>query len=105
RVSTATVRRMIERRLLPATQPVLYAPWTIREEDLATAAVQRAIETVRSGGALPRSGESAQLALEDSSTWALCRWIGWTEEDDILAVLDEVTAAEGMDLVIVEGWM
>ena len=68
RVSTATVRRMIERRLLPATQPVLYAPWTIREEDLATAAVQRAIETVRSGGALPRSGESAQLALEDSST-------------------------------------
>jgi len=68
RVSTATVRRMIERRLLPATQPALYAPWAIHEEDLSTAAVQRATETVRSGGALPRSGESAQLALEDSST-------------------------------------
>src|SRR2546426_181070 len=27
---------------------------------------------------------------------------GWTEEDDILAVLDEVTAAQGLDLLLVE---
>jgi excisionase family DNA binding protein len=67
-VSAPTVRRMIELGVLPATQPVLYAPWTIREEDLATEAVQRAVETVRSGRALPRSGATPQLALEDSST-------------------------------------
>jgi excisionase family DNA binding protein len=67
-VSPATVRRMIQAGLLPATQPVLYAPWAIHEEDLAKRAVQQAIEAVRSGRALPRTGETAQLALEDSST-------------------------------------
>jgi excisionase family DNA binding protein len=67
-VSTPTVRRMIERGLLPAAQPALYAPWAIREEDLTTSAVQRAVDAVRSGRALPRSDATAQLTLEDSST-------------------------------------
>ena len=55
RVSTTTVRRMIELGLLPATQPVLYAPWAIREEELAKEAVQQAVEAVKSGRALPRT--------------------------------------------------
>ena len=33
-ISATTVRRLIVLGLLPATQPVLYAPWTIRREDL-----------------------------------------------------------------------
>lgn len=67
-VSTQTVRRLIQLGLLPATQPVLYAPWAIREEDLVKDVVQRAVEAVRNGRALPRTAATAQLTLEDSTT-------------------------------------
>jgi excisionase family DNA binding protein len=39
-VSTITVRRMIERHLLRATQSVMHAPWVIRREDLHRGSVQ-----------------------------------------------------------------
>jgi excisionase family DNA binding protein len=67
-VSTGTVRRMISLGLLPATQPVLHAPWAIREEDLQIAAVQRAVEAVKRGGALPRTHAPGQLTLDNSTT-------------------------------------
>jgi excisionase family DNA binding protein len=67
-VSTTTVRRMIEIGLIRATQPVLYAPWAIREEELHRDATKQAIEAIRSGRTLPRTRESAQLTLEDSRT-------------------------------------
>lgn len=67
-VSAATVRRMIELGMLPATQPVLHAPWAIRQEDLAREAVQRAVTAVKAGRALPRSDDVAQLRLTESTT-------------------------------------
>jgi DNA invertase Pin-like site-specific DNA recombinase len=67
-VSTTTVRRMIKLGLLPATQPVLHAPWTIRREDLERETVQRAVAAIKAGGALPRTAEDRQLTLEESTT-------------------------------------
>jgi hypothetical protein len=66
--SAMTVRKMIRRGLLAATQPVPHAPWAIRAEDLAQEAVQRAAETVTRGGRLPPRGESEQLTLTESTT-------------------------------------
>ena len=67
-ISTSTVRRMITHRILPATQPALYAPWAIREADLENEAVRRVADTVRRGGAVPRTPDATQLTLEQSTT-------------------------------------
>jgi excisionase family DNA binding protein len=67
-ISAMTVRRMITRGLLPATQPVREAPWTIRREDLDLETVQRTVAAIKRGGALPRTRATAQLSLEESHT-------------------------------------
>ena len=67
-VSATTVRRMITRGLLPATQPVREAPWAIRREDLDLETVQRTVAAIKRGGALPRTRATAQLSLEESHT-------------------------------------
>jgi excisionase family DNA binding protein len=67
-VSALTVRRMIAIGTLPARQPVRYAPWAIRREDLDAEAIQRTAEAVKRGYALPRSADPAQLSLENSGT-------------------------------------
>ncbi len=67
-IGTATVRQMIVRGLLPATQPVRYAPWAIRREDLERDAVRRAVEALKRERALPRTASTEQLTLEDSHT-------------------------------------
>src|SRR5262245_36488704 len=65
-VSAATVRRMITLGMLPATQPVLHAPWAIRTEDLQLDAVQRAVGGIRAGRSLPRTQDEEQLTLPES---------------------------------------
>ena len=67
-VSPMTVRRLITRKMLPATQPVPYAPWAIRPEDLALEDVQRAVEVVKQGHRLPQPISEAQLTLNNSQT-------------------------------------
>jgi excisionase family DNA binding protein len=67
-ISATTVRRMITRGLLPATQPVREAPWAIRREDLDLETVQRTVTAIKRGGALPRTRATAQLSLEESHT-------------------------------------
>jgi excisionase family DNA binding protein len=67
-VSAATVRRMITMGLLPATQPVVHAPWAIREDDFQTDGVQRVIDAIKQGGALPRTEVPGQLTFENSTT-------------------------------------
>jgi DNA invertase Pin-like site-specific DNA recombinase len=67
-VSTTTVRRLIVSGRLPATQPVPYAPWTIRPEDLHSAGLQRVLHAVKSGRRLPRTSPEAQLLLIESRT-------------------------------------
>ena len=67
-VSPMTVRRLITRKMLPATQPVPYAPWAIRPEDLQLAHVQRAVAAVKQGHRLPQPSSQTQLTLNDSQT-------------------------------------
>jgi DNA invertase Pin-like site-specific DNA recombinase len=67
-VSPMTVRRLVIGKVLPATQPVPYAPWTIRREDLAREQVQRAAEAVKKGRGLPQPGSENQLTLSNSQT-------------------------------------
>lgn len=63
-----TVRRMIVTGLLPAKQPVPYAPWAIQREALAGDSVKRAVEAVRRGRTLPRTASGGQLGLINSQT-------------------------------------
>jgi DNA invertase Pin-like site-specific DNA recombinase len=67
-VSPMTIRRLITLKVLPATQPVPYAPWAIRQEDLALERVQRAAAAVKNGRALPQPGAEMQLTLANSQT-------------------------------------
>jgi excisionase family DNA binding protein len=67
-VSTMTVRRMIMKGLLPARQPVPYAPWAVRREDVSAEPVQRAVAAVKQGRVLPRTAPEAQLTLIKSRT-------------------------------------
>jgi hypothetical protein len=67
-ISATTVRRLIMLGLLPATQPVLYAPWIIRRQDLERAAVQHAVGVIKAGGVLPRTPDAGQLTFEKSTT-------------------------------------
>lgn len=67
-VSPPTVRKLIRSGRLPATQPLPYAPWAIRPDDLHTAAIQQAVQAVQSGRRLPRTAPAAQLTLMNSQT-------------------------------------
>jgi DNA invertase Pin-like site-specific DNA recombinase len=67
-VSPMTVRRLIIGKVLPATQPVPYAPWAIRHEDLAIEPVQRAAEAVKKERRLPQPASETQLTLSNSQT-------------------------------------
>lgn len=67
-VSASTVRRMIERRILPAQQVVRYAPWVIQHADLELPQVVAAVETVRSGGPVPRSHPGQTVIPFESTT-------------------------------------
>jgi hypothetical protein len=67
-VSAMTIRRLITRKLLPATQPVPYAPWAIRREDLALEPVQRAVEAVKADHRLPQPAADLQLTFDNSRT-------------------------------------
>ena len=67
-VSPDLVRRLIKTGILPATQPVKHAPWSIRRDDLRTDAVRRAVDSVKRGKSLPRSPDAAQLPLIKPTT-------------------------------------
>jgi DNA invertase Pin-like site-specific DNA recombinase len=65
-VSAMTVRRTILRGLLPAKQPVPYAPWAIQREALNAGAVQQAIKAVKRGRPVPQTAPTGQLNLMNS---------------------------------------
>ena len=68
-VSTTTVRNLIVSGRLPATQPVPYAPWAIRREDLGTARGSNTCSTRSSlARRLPRTSPETQLPLIESRT-------------------------------------
>jgi DNA invertase Pin-like site-specific DNA recombinase len=65
-VSELLVKRMIERKVLPARQAVPCAPWEISLDDLNSPAVQQAIENARNGKRppTPQDEESDRLFSE-----------------------------------------
>jgi len=65
-VSHPIVRRMIKTGILPATQPVPFAPWAIQPEHLMAEVVQRAAATIQHGGTLPPNTSETQLTLVES---------------------------------------
>ncbi len=67
-VSPTTVRRLIERSILPATQVLPHAPWLIQRADLEREAVQDFIRAIRRGQSLPRTHSANQLSLANSGT-------------------------------------
>jgi excisionase family DNA binding protein len=52
-ISGRSVRRMIERKTLHATQVVACAPWQIRAEALETEAIKKAVRDIKSRVHLP----------------------------------------------------
>lgn len=69
-ISPTALRRMIDRKLIPATQVVAYAPWEIVPEALDSEAVRVAVEAVKRGRAVPRDRRSIgndTLSLEFGS--------------------------------------
>ena len=67
-VSTEAVRKLIERGVLSARQPVPYAPWAISREQLADEPVRAAVEIVKLRRKLPQSIPAEQLNLIKSGT-------------------------------------
>ena len=57
-VSTMTLRRLIKRQILSATQAGVGAPWVIRRDDLALPSVQNALRDP------PRTANDKQMVLD-----------------------------------------
>jgi DNA invertase Pin-like site-specific DNA recombinase len=66
-VSTTSVRRMIELKVIPAVQAVECAPWEIPEDALQTEAVQKAASNTKNRIRLPRTrnGEGQSLLFSE----------------------------------------
>jgi excisionase family DNA binding protein len=56
--SCTTVRRLIQAKILPASQVVSYAPWQIPEEAVKSQSVIDAVKKIRARGNAPRPRES-----------------------------------------------
>jgi hypothetical protein len=67
-VSTSAVRKLIECGVLTARQPVPYAPWAIRREQLADEAVRAAVEAIKLRRKVPQTIPTGQLNLIKSGT-------------------------------------
>jgi len=67
-VSNMTVRRMIQRGILPAKQPVKHAPWSIAPESLTSEPVKRVVHAIKQGRNLPLTASDDQLVLIKSIT-------------------------------------
>lgn len=66
-VSVDTVRRWLEKGILPGRQIVRYSPWVIERSNLELPEVRKMVEALKTHGRLPR-GHSAQRELPLFST-------------------------------------
>lgn len=62
KVSAGSVRKLLEREILPAKQVVRNAPWMIERKDLLLPAVQAHVKAVKDGKHCPRH-ESGQTVM------------------------------------------
>lgn len=67
-LSQATVRKLLERGVLPGRQIVKYAPWMISKESLEAPAVQAARTAVHSGKSVPTTAEREPELLPPPKT-------------------------------------
>jgi DNA invertase Pin-like site-specific DNA recombinase len=65
-ISTSTVRRMIEDKMIPAVQAVACAPWEIPVEALQNEAVRKAVVSVKNRNRVPRT----QIAQDQNSLFS-----------------------------------
>jgi DNA invertase Pin-like site-specific DNA recombinase len=68
-VSVTVIRKLIDRKILPAQQVVAHAPWMIRASDLGLSEVAQYINRVRAGRALPRTEDADQLSFDTATTY------------------------------------
>ena len=61
-ISTQSVRKLIQQKILPAKQVVAYAPWVIERKNLEIPDVQEAVKAIREGRRIPRR-DPQQLEL------------------------------------------
>ncbi len=54
-VSSGTVRRLIQKGILPARQVIQHAPWIISRQDLSRPEIFRAIKAIRQGRKVPQT--------------------------------------------------
>jgi hypothetical protein len=99
-ISATTVRRLIVLRLLPATQPVLCAPWTIRREDLERDGIRRAVGVVKAGCTLPRTpdGSAGLREINDIARWALVMVLNWVNSTGEYMLGSNVAAAGAQEI-------
>jgi excisionase family DNA binding protein len=62
-VSRSTLRRLVQAKVLPATQVIQHAPWVIERKDLKLPCVQQAVRAIGQGKRAPRSSPSQQELL------------------------------------------
>jgi len=68
-VSVTVIRKLIDRKILPARQVVTHAPWMIRASDLGCDGVVHYVNQVRAGRALPPTPDPSQLTLQSTTTY------------------------------------
>jgi DNA invertase Pin-like site-specific DNA recombinase len=68
-VSVTVIRKLIDRKILPAKQVFPLAPWMIRASDLSLDGVVQYIDGVRAGRALPRTADPQQLNIAAPTTY------------------------------------
>jgi DNA invertase Pin-like site-specific DNA recombinase len=73
-IATRTMRRLVEEKIVPATQVVATAPWEIPEASLSSAGVIEEVRRIRSGRKAPRA-----LASENQESMFSMMWPGGAE--------------------------
>jgi hypothetical protein len=73
-IATRTVRRLVEEKIVPATQVVATDPWVIAEASLSSAGVREEVRRIRSGRKAPRA-----LLSENQGSMFSMMWPGGAE--------------------------
>lgn len=69
-ISTRTMRRLVEEKIVPARQVIATAPWEILEADLSSAKVVEEVRKIKSGRRSPRSLTRGEQSSMFSITWS-----------------------------------
>jgi hypothetical protein len=68
-IATRTMRRLVEEKIVPATQVVATAPWEIPEASLSSAGVVEEVRKIKAGRKAPRALRDDNQGSMFSMTW------------------------------------